>query len=378
MKYLKIKIISAILVATSLIVFYSCKKEKNITSTTTNLIKLLNGNPTSVSHSNIGLQQDFLYFENFNVFENTLLGLDTLKENQIDTWESYFGGFQSMRNYYNLLEEEDQSDTFLCPLFDESLSAVLNHEGIVRVDSVAFLLDFSDNSVYEVYPVNEATIDSLKLKNEINNDSMYLFKYSMEDEIFFPDDMVEANILKKNDGTFIRINNNKRTFKFLKKWWRVISGNGCDDKRGESKKDKGVEEFQDDNEECIHYKYKLKLKYQKSGLRFKVQAKAKFYKKNGCDEKYKRETGAVCFDGEGHLKRFCVNGWHNEYKYCYYSSGPIFGNNNNLSSTTFKTVFYNRGTRLSKYKVEGVFFLYNPSKNDVFYSRNYLIESNYP
>lgn len=368
------------LIIATTIIFFSCSKKD---SSSLNLkTKAINSSFYTLTHYNVVKEENYLYFDNFSTFETILLGLDTLNEVDLDEWENYYSGFQSFRSYWDDLEDVDMSDTFLSPLFDESLSAVLNAEGIVRVDSVAFLLDFADNSVYEVYPVNTATIDSLKNKNEINNDSMYLFKYSMDNEIFFPDDMIETPRLILSDGKYRTLSNNKRAFKFLKKWWHTITGGtfGCSDVSAKSRTDKDIVTYTDPSDECMEYRYKLKLKYQKSGLRFCVQAKAKHQKQDHCHGlgMWSKEIGSVCFDGDLNAKKFCVNNYINESHDCYYIKAiPPYPTYSTLSNTTYVSKFYSSSTKLNKYRDSGIFSVYDRFKDTVRQSEKLRIQDNW-
>lgn len=363
----------------TLIVLNSCEKNhlnnenNSIIKTSQDLVS------NQFNYINIFKERNYLYFKTFQDFEQTMYLLDTIDDIKLNIWENHFLGYQSFRSFYNTLEVNDQSDTFLCPLFDESLSTIVNNEGIIRVDSVAFLFDFVSNSIFEVYPVNDATLDSLKLKNEINNDSMYVFRYSMDDAIFFPDYFAPQLVLKKNNGNEVPIQNNKRAFKFLKKWWNVITVGtfGCNEKHAKQRKDNDKQLFPDPNHECVTYKYKLKLKYSSSGLWFKIQAKSKHYKKDGCNSRWKVENGAVCFSADAKFKKMCVNGEQFRQFNCFYVSEPM-GSSHNLSSTTYKLPIYSGSTKLTKYSVYyGSFLMYDFGKSDAYQSREFHIEYGY-
>lgn len=283
--------------------------------------------------------------------------LDTVSHEEMNIFEGNFSGYQSMRSYYNDLEDALNPDTFLCPNDDESLSAVLSVEGIVRIDSVAYLLDYATNSVYEVYPVNSATIDSLKLKNEINNESMYVFKFSMDDEIFYPDSMISAPRLVMEDGRIMPSSNTKRAFRFLKKWWHTITGGtwGCSDNAADAKKEKDKHFYTDNNFECKKYRYKYKIKYQKSGIRFALIVKCRHYKDQdgSCsNENYQKDPGLVQFEGDFSGKVFCGNNKSEAHSVLYTNSL-----NNNLTSTPYKSYFYKSGSKLAKYILRGQFWL---------------------
>lgn len=332
---------------------------------------------TYVTHTNVTKVGNYLHFTDLNTFQTVLEGLDsTSSEIDLNLWEGYFSGYQSMRTYYEDLEEVTEVDSFLCPLFDESLATVVNSEGIVAVDSVAFLLDFTTNSVYEVYPVNEATIDSLRLKNEINNDSIYLFKYSMDDEIFFPDSFVQQERMYMSDGRSYPVNTSKRIFRWAKKLWHKITNNpgGCNDKAADPRKDKDLLSYSDPDDECIDYRYKLKLKYQKTGIRFCIQVKAKHQKKDGCSAGWRKHEGGACFDGDMRLKVYCGN-FKNKSTICNFSpGGGPFPASNNFSSTTFKDVHYGSMNNIAEYKDSGIFMLYDAARDTVRWSRQFKIE----
>lgn len=361
-KYIYSSIIFAILV-------FSCRKVQD--GFIDKKVNVFGNSFNSVTHSNVILEGNYLHFENLSAFQVILDGLDTASEFELNNWEGYFSGYQSMRTYYEDLEEVTEVDTFLCPLFDESLATVVNNEGIVAVDSVAFLLDFSDNSVYEVYPVNEATIDSLRLKNEINNDSIYLFKYSMDYAVFFPDSFVQQDRIVLKDGRSFPANNSKRAFRWLKK---LFNRSKCNETYAKSDKDMELYSYQDPDDECINYRYKMKLKYQRTGIRFCIQAKVKHQKKEGCSGHWRKDPGGACFDGDMSAKVFCGN-WINTSMVCFYNpgSGPA-PSSNNFSSTTYKQIHYKSWNSLSDYEDIGIFMLYDVAKDTVIWSRQFEIE----
>lgn len=352
------------------VAFYSCRKTQDRTIKSNN--QLFGSSFASVTHSNVTQEGNFLHFSDLSAFGTILDGLDSASEVEMNNWEGYFSGYQSMRTYYENMEEAMEVDTFLCPLFDESLATVINSEGIVAVDSVAFLLDFSTNSIYEVYPVNAASIDSLKLKNEINNDSMYLFKYSMDDAIFFPDSFVEQERMIMNDGRSYPVKNSKRAFR----WWKKMffRQNKCTETYADSDKDKDITVYQDPDDECISYRYKVKLKYQKSGLRFLIQAKAKHQKKEGCEAHWRKEDGGACFEGGSHSKVFC-GGIQNNMTACNFTPpGHGFSGSNNFSSTTYKQVHYKSWNSLSDYRDSGWFMLWDVARDTAIWTRMFKIE----
>jgi len=315
-------------------------------------------------------EANYLHFSDLSAFGTILEGLDSATESDMNSWETYFSGYQSLRTFYEDMEEATEVDSFLCPLFDESLATVVNYEGIVAVDSVAFLLDFTTNSVYEVYPVNNASIDSLRLKNEINNDSMYLFKYSMDDAIFFPDSFVEQDRITMNNGRSYSIRNSKRAFRWLKK---VFKPRKCNETYADSDKDKDITVYQDPDEECISYRYKVKLKYQKSGLRFLIQAKVKHQKKDGCSAHWRKEYGGACFEGGSHTKLLCGGNQNNMTACNFTPPGHGFSGSNNFSSTTYKQVHFKSWNSLSDYSDSGWFMLWDVARDTAIWTRMFKI-----
>ncbi|MEO9209684.1 MAG: hypothetical protein ABI208_01225, partial [Ginsengibacter sp.] len=160
-----------LLVTSATLLFYSCRKESSNSSKGIKSLIALNTNATNVAHTNIIKENDYLYFSDLAVFDSTLNQLGSLNDSLLSIWESFYPGYGSMRSYYELTESVlADYDIFLSPCDDDILATVINTYGIVRVDSVAFLLDFADSAVYEVYPVTSANINVLKLKNEVNND----------------------------------------------------------------------------------------------------------------------------------------------------------------------------------------------------------------
>lgn len=128
----------------------------------------------------------FLKFDNREVFINTLSLLDNLSQTN-DTPLYEFGqnfSFTSLWDNIELLP--DSLKRIKYETISNLLAAVVSEDSIVQIDSVAFLFSFEDSSIYEMYPVTCANLSILKLKQEVNNDSMYVFKYNFHDPVFHP------------------------------------------------------------------------------------------------------------------------------------------------------------------------------------------------
>jgi hypothetical protein len=307
-KILTLTALMAVIVTCSIL--YSCRKDKKPDDPKiSSKLQPGSGDPTAVvNHTGIVKVSNYLYFNNRSTFEATLDSLKKATESERQAWESYYAGYLSMETYYDGQDYLLQRDTFTCPTTDVPLATVLNYEGIVRIDTVAYLLDYSTNSVYEVYPVTAATIDSLKLKNEINKPSMYVFHYSMEDAIFYPDSMVIQPNRIMSDGRHIPVNDTKRGVgpRWLKKWWRKATGFGsCTDNGAPDRRYKGKYEYADNTTEGVSYRYKYKLDYNKGGLHFSLMIKVKHDRKNGTNALWADFPGAICIEPYMQGKEYC-------------------------------------------------------------------------
>jgi hypothetical protein len=364
MKNKKLFIAMAFL-ASTFIFFSSCKKnEKPIN----NIVK--NNIPISANSYNLSLisnESDYLCFSDVDAFLSTCESLDQLNDSLLDVFESNFSNFSSFRKFHVDFEDlQYDQDIDINPCDDDALGTVINIDGIVKVDTVAFLLDFANHEIYEVYPVNAATIAQLKLKTEYDDDTMYIFKYSMDDEVFYPTGVDYEESVRRPDQKIS--NNNKRGFKWLKKLF------------GKCKDEKQAKIRNDDDESSYtfgttQYKYIYKLKYQGAGIRFSIIYKIKHFKKEGESGGWKKSKGKACFEARARTKVFCGN-YINEDKICYLPSTLPLSSYSNLNVTKYKNTIYKSGNRLSKYKCKGSFLMENMATYDLFFSRELLIESN--
>lgn len=378
---MKIKLLTGplfFIITTTSLLIYSCKSESIYPlNEKMDSLNSLNSNSV-VAHTNIFKENDYLHFANLSVFENTCNALDTLDDSLSNVWESFYPGYQSMRNHYDLIESTlNDQDVFLSPSDDDALGTVINIDGIVRIDSVAFLLDFADSSLYEVYPVTTANIALLKQKNEINNDSMYIMKYSMDNEVFYPTGWEQQEELAMNNGDIVKVGAKRGFKRWLKKTFGLFGG--CDDNQKISPSvDDEETQYTDVNNSTISYKYKYKLKYQRSGVRFSVFYKIKHFKKNG-EGKWKREIGISCFEGDVKMKVFCASEKY-EYPTCSESALPFptAPSADFHSGKKYKRIFYKSGKRLSRIKFFGYFYMENVTNVLLisFPSRQMIVEEN--
>ncbi len=348
--------LSLLFMAAAFVLFYSCKKESSSSGKLNPEIQ----NTLSAqmaTHLGVVKENDYLYFADLNTFQTVCSQLDTLNDASQTLWESYYSGYVSMRKHYDAMELalQDQ-DVFLSPCDDEALGTVINRQGIVRVDTVAFLLDFANHKVYEVYPVTPANINVLKQKAEVNNDTMYVMQYSMDDEIFYPAGWQQQGPLKTSDGQLC--SDKKRGFRWLKK----LFGACPYDQRADPSPDDDESNFTDVNNSTIGYKYIYRLKYQRAGLRFSIVYKVKHFKQIGENGPWRRYPGIVCFEAIAKMKVFCGP---ERYENTFCQEGPLspsqpYGNYNS-TNPTYKNILYKSGNRLSRIKVTGYFFMENVS-----------------
>jgi hypothetical protein len=351
----------------SSVFFYACKKgvKNELEEIAKQGTIFYDQNLTTVSYTNISLENDYLAFGNLATFELTCDQLDSLEHDSILLqWEQHYSGYTSMRKYWEQFESTslDDPDYFAGKCDDVALGTVINADGIVKIDTIAYLLDFADTCVYEVYPVTPANIALLKEKNEINNDTMYIMRYSINEEILYPRGYEQVEELRMHNGQTQRVDAKRGFKRFMRKVFHAFGD--CEDRKHISPPiDDDESQFTDVNNSSNKYRYIYKIKYQSSGLRFNVIAKCKHSKKVG-EGRWKREKGTSCFVGEVKMKVFCTVG----EKYAnptYYEDlpplpptlpGPDF-----ITSVRWHKSFYHSGKRLNRIKYYGNFRMENVS-----------------
>jgi hypothetical protein len=349
--------------ASTIIYFSSCKKNETIN----NIVK--NNIPISANSYNLSLisnESDYLCFSDVDAFLSTCESLDQLNDSLLNIFESNFSNFSSLRKFHVDFEDlQYDQDIDINPCDDDALGTVINIDGIVKVDTVAFLLDFVNHEIYEVYPVNAATIAQLKLKTEYDDDTMYIFKYSMDDEVFYPTGVDYEESVRRPDQKIS--DNNKRGFRWVKK----LFGKCPDDRKAGPGSDDEESLYTNGT---THYKYIYKLKYQRAGVRFSIIHKIKHFKKEGETGGWRKFTGAACFEATVRTKVYCGN-FINKDRLCYAPNPPL-PSYSNLNQTKYKNTTYKSGNRLFRYKCRGSFVMQRMHDNDLIFSRDLRIESN--
>lgn len=131
---------------------------------------------------------NYLKFRDKEAFLNTLklLGDSSATNDTIlDNFEANFSQ-TSLRNTIQSTYSSTIQATLFSTIMSKPLSTVLSSDSIVQIDTLAFLFDFNNQKIYELYPVNCTNISLLKQKIEINNDSTYVLEYNFYDPIFYP------------------------------------------------------------------------------------------------------------------------------------------------------------------------------------------------
>ncbi len=333
-----------LIISFSIVLIIACKKVSNNPIINNALNSKFSQSIVIPYNPSITKESDYLKFPNVATFESTLIILDSLNDSCQNVWENYYAGFTSMRKHYQIAENlQFNQDIVLNPEYDESVGTTINIDGLIRIDSTAFLLDHSDNSIYEVYPVNTATIALLKQKNEINNDTMYIFKYSMNNEVLHPAGYEEARKLKMVNGSEV-VNNNKRGLgKWLKKIFTKCTEDGINPDPDD---DNNI--YTDMNNSTIQYKYEYDLKYRSSGVSYALMYKVKHYKKTGENGGWKTSNGEACFSGNSQWKKRCDN---------YGGKSSTCIPNRTYSSTKVKEIIYREGSKLTRLKSTGYFYM---------------------
>lgn len=134
----------------------------------------------------------FLKFRDKDAFINTLrrLGDSTItNDSALDDFHSNFT-FNNLRGGIELLST-DSLKNLAYRKFSKLMATVLSQDTIIQIDSLAFLIDFDDSSIYEMYPVTCNNLTLLKQKQEVNVDSMYIFKYHINEPVFHPSGYTE-------------------------------------------------------------------------------------------------------------------------------------------------------------------------------------------
>lgn len=129
----------------------------------------------------------FLKFENKNVFLNTMIFLSDnsmYSDSIFDDFENAFG-YTPLRDAIEALPN-DSLKLIEYGKITQVLASVVSQDSIIQIDSLAFLFDFENEHIYEMYPVTCSNLSVLKMKQEVNNDSMYVMRYNFYDPVFHP------------------------------------------------------------------------------------------------------------------------------------------------------------------------------------------------
>ena len=148
-------------IAVILITYASCKRSDVDVVRKDSIQNTLHGTPISIPSGTISSQYGMLHFSSRETFLDIMDTLNKKTYAQSLTWEAQFSGFISLRSIYDVSPAEESTES---PCEDDDLNTVLNSNSMIWIDNTAFLLDWAKDSIYEVYPVNLATIDSVKLK----------------------------------------------------------------------------------------------------------------------------------------------------------------------------------------------------------------------
>lgn len=129
----------------------------------------------------------FLKFKNKEVFLNTMI---FLSDNSMYS-DSIFDDFENAFSYTPLRDAIEALPNDSLKLVEygkitQVLASVVSQDSIVQIDSLAFLFDFENEHIYEMYPVTCSNLSVLKMKQEVNNDSMYVMRYNFYDPVFHP------------------------------------------------------------------------------------------------------------------------------------------------------------------------------------------------
>lgn len=251
----------------------------------------------------------FLKFDNREVFINTISLLDNLSQTN-DTPLYEFGqnfSFTSLWDNIELLP--DSLKRIKYETISNLLAAVVSEDSIVQIDSVAFLFSFEDSSIYEMYPVTCANLSILKLKQEVNNDSMYVFKYNFHDPVFHPSGYEPFT---------------GKAFRWLKK----IFG-GCDDiwAAGAHWAPPPIEYKTIINGQQERYTYFVTHHYNKFGVYFEITHNWIHSKLGGLEVAVQ-----VAYSHQDNWKEFC-GGWGNSANW----PNSIYGNNAKFRFRTYKS-----------------------------------------
>ncbi|MFN5250236.1 MAG: hypothetical protein ACOVQJ_08870 [Bacteroidia bacterium] len=349
-----------ILISTSvfiiLLIAFSCKRDiYNISTVDGNVNTHLTGTPVSIPSGTISLQYGMLHFSSRETFLDIMDTLNTKTYAQSLTWKAQFPGFQSLLSVYDASPLEETTES---PCDDDDLNTLLNSNSMIWIDNSAFLLDWAKDSIYEVYPVNLATIDSVKLKKEIlDNDSLYVMRYSMEDEILYPDSSVQYV------GVF--------------KWLKKVFGK-CTDKHASPKIDETGSPYYYSNNQSgsnkIDYKYKYKLKYQRAGIYFSLIYKVKHYESTESQSAWRASPGKTCMDLDYEYKKYCSGS--DSYSNTCPTSHSSYGWN--LVDHKWKRRIYGGSVRLAKFTVDITPYFEDVSNTATLTGQDLSIEDNWP
>lgn len=198
----------------------------------------------------------FLKFENKNVFLNTMI---FLSDNSMYS-DSIFDDFENAFSYTPLRDAIEALPNDSLKLIEygkitQVLASVVSQDSIVQIDSLAFLFDFENEHIYEMYPVTCSNLSVLKMKQEVNNDSMYVMRYNFYDPVFHPTGYEQYS------GKMFR-------------WLRKVFG-GCDDKWVDG--DKFIK--YDDYSTVINFPFVERFSFERghSYRRYAVYAEIKHY-----------------------------------------------------------------------------------------------------
>ena len=342
-------------IAVILITYASCKRSDVDVVRKDSIQNTLHGTPISIPSGTISSQYGMLHFSSRETFLDIMDTLNKKTYAQSLTWEAQFSGFISLRSIYDVSPAEESTES---PCEDDDLNTVLNSNSMIWIDNTAFLLDWAKVSIYEVYPVNLATIDSVKLKKEIlNNDSMYVMRYSMEEEILFPDSSVQYI------GVF--------------KWLKKVFGRCTDQAANHQSAAVGSPRYYDNGQtgsSKVEYKYKYKVTYQRAGIYFSILWKVKHYRKTHEQNSWHAYTGIACAQIEYGYKKYC-GGSDSDHEFCPLDHSQTSWNK---VDHKWKRRIYGGGTRLAKYSVDIIPYLENVTDQSELISDNSVIEDNWP
>lgn len=164
----------------------SCKKQ-DLSSPTTLAFErkaLIIGD--SIKQTNCA-NYSFLKFKNKDVFLNTLIFLSdysTTSDSIMDDFEAAFT-YTPLRDAIDALPNDSLKFVEYGKI-TQVLASVVSQDSIIQIDSLAFLFDFENEFIYELYPVTCANLSVLKMKQEVNNDSLYVMRYNFYDPVFHP------------------------------------------------------------------------------------------------------------------------------------------------------------------------------------------------